>query len=199
MFLREPPRDEDLAALYARDVAEDGYVANLTCLWGWRPDVFEAFTDLRTLLAERTALSAGERALLVCAATATLGDSYCALTFGTRLADATDPLTAAAVLRREDAPGLTARDKALAAWAAKIVRAPSATTAADVDRLRAAGLSEREIFDATVLVAFRIAFSTVNDALGAQPDAQLAAAAPPPVREAVTFGRPAAEKPSRKP
>lgn len=197
MFLREPPYDEALAALYARDVAEDGYVANFTRLWGWRPEVFDAFVELRKLLAERTALPARERALLVCAATATLGDSYCALAFGKRLADATDPPTAAAVLRREDAPGLTARDKALAAWADKIVREPSATTAADVDRLRAAGLAEREIFDATALVAFRIAFSTLNDALGARPDAQLAAEAPAEVREAVTFGRPVAEQPSR--
>jgi hypothetical protein len=30
----------------------------------------------------------------------------------------------------------------------------------------------------------------VNDALGAQPDAELAATAPPAVRDAVTFGRP---------
>ena len=37
-----------------------------------------------------------------------------------------------------------------------------------------------------------LAFSTINDAFGAQPDAQLALSLPPEVREAVTFGRPVA-------
>jgi hypothetical protein len=69
------------------------------------------------------------------------------------------------------------------------VRDPNATTSADVDRLRGAGLSDGEIFDATAFVALRLAFSTVNDALGALPDVQLADAAPPSVREAVDFGR----------
>jgi hypothetical protein len=56
--------------------------------------------------------------------------------------------------------------------------------------LRAAGLSDREIFEATVYVAFRLAFSTVNDALGARPDQRLVASAPPEVRAAVAYGRP---------
>ena len=66
---------------------------------------------------------------------------------------------------------------------------PNGTSANQLDALRVAGLSEREIFEATVYVAFRVAFSTVNDALGARPDAQLVAAAPPEVRAAVTYGR----------
>jgi hypothetical protein len=41
-------------------------------------------------------------------------------------------------------------------------------------------------------VALRLAFSTINDALGTQPDAQLALSVPHQVREAVTYGRPAA-------
>lgn len=47
-----------------------------------------------------------------------------------------------------------------------------------------------------MLIAWRIAFSTVNGALGAQPDAQLAAGAPVPVRTAVSFGRPPSDAPS---
>jgi hypothetical protein len=38
-----------------------------------------------------------------------------------------------------------------------------------------------------------VAFSTVNDALGAQPDAELAQSLPSEVREAVTYGRPVAQ------
>jgi hypothetical protein len=36
-------------------------------------------------------------------------------------------------------------------------------------------------------------FSTINDSLGAQPDAQLAQSLPREVREAVSYGRPAAQ------
>ena len=54
------------------------------------------------------------------------------------------------------------------------------------------GVDDREIFEATAFVAFRLAFSTVNDALGAAPDKQLADDAPHAVRDAVSFGRPPA-------
>ena len=68
---------------------------------------------------------------------------------------------------------------------------PNATTVADVEALRAAGFSDRQVFAITVFVAARLAFSTVNDALGATPDVELAASLPQAVRDAVTYGRPA--------
>lgn len=193
MFLSEPPANEAIADLYARDVADDGYVANLTRLWAWRPDVFDTLTSLRKLLTDKAALSLRERSILVCATAANLGDAYCALAWGKRLASETDAATAAAVLQRDEAAELTARERALAAWAGQVVRKPNATTTEDVDRLRASGLTDEEIFNATVFVAFRVAFSTVNDALGARPDRQLAAAVPAEVRDAVVYGRSVAE------
>ena len=193
MFLRPPPPNEANSALYSRDVADDGYVSNFTRLWAWRPDVFDAFFNLRKLLTEQVSLSPRERSILVCAAAANLGDSYCALAWGTTLASACSPMTAAAVLQRKQASELTPRENALATWAGQVVNAPNSVTAEDVDHLRVAGLTDEEIFDATVLVAFRLAFSTVNDALGARPDRQLGAAAPAAVRDAVVYGRSVSE------
>jgi uncharacterized peroxidase-related enzyme len=189
MFLSMPAPSEANAALYARDIAEDGYVGNLTQLWAWRPDVHDAFARVRTILMEKSALSLRERAVLVCATAATLGDSYCALAWGTRLASETNPTTAAAVLQRKEATMLTSRERELAIWAGKVVREPNAITADEVDRLRAVGITDEEIFNVTTFVAFRLAFSTVNDALGAHPDPQLAAEAPAAVRESVVYGR----------
>jgi uncharacterized peroxidase-related enzyme len=189
MFLHVPPPSEAGSALYARDAAEDGYVGNLTRLWAWRPDVHDAFANTRAIVMEKSALSQRERAILVCATAAAVGDSYCALAWGTRLARETDPATAAAVLQCKQTTALTDRDRELATWARRVVREPNAITAEDVDRLRDVGITDEEIFNATVFVAFRLAFSTVNDALGASPDAPLAAAAPAPVREAVSYGR----------
>jgi uncharacterized peroxidase-related enzyme len=195
MFLSEPCPNEGASALYARDLAEDGYVGNLTRLWAWRPDVFNAFLSLRTLLTDKAALSLRERALLVCATAASLGDSYCALAWGTTLAAEIDPATAAAVLQRKTATELTVREKALVTWAGQVARDPNAVTVGDVKRLRDVGLTDDEIFDVTAFVAFRLAFSTVNDALGARPDQPLAAAAPAMVREAVVYGRSVSEHP----
>jgi hypothetical protein len=78
----------------------------------------------------------------------------------------------------------------MAAWARRVTRDPNGTSAEDVQELRDAGFSDADIFAMTVYVALRIALSTVNDALGARPDAEYRTLAPAPVRDAVTFGRP---------
>jgi hypothetical protein len=95
------------------------------------------------------------------------------------------------VLNGSDA-GLTDQEKAMAAWARKVATDPNANTPADIQALRDSGLDDGQIFAITSFVAFRLAFSTINDSLGAQPDAQLAQSVPQEVREAVTYGRPVA-------
>jgi hypothetical protein len=87
---------------------------------------------------------------------------------------------------------LRSSEKALAAWARQIACDPNNTDASDVRRLRDVGFDDAAIFAITVFVALRIAFSTVNDALGARPDWQLANEVPTTVRDAVSFGRPLA-------
>jgi uncharacterized peroxidase-related enzyme len=187
-FLDEPPASESTEQLYADDLESDGYVGNLTRLWCWRPDVHEQFFGLRGLVTKESSLSEREVAVLVTATVSARRDSYCALAWGSRLAKLADDETAAAVIAGND-QALTDRERALAEWARQTVRDPNATVAEDVERLRAAGLSDREIFEATAYIALRLAFSTVNDALGARPDPQLADEAPARVRAAVDFGR----------
>ena len=128
------------------------------------------------------------RGILVTAAASALGDSYCSLAWGGKL----DAAVAAGVLNGTDA-GLTDQEKAMAAWARKVARDPNATTPADIQALHDTGLDDGQIFAITAFVALRLAFSTINDSLGAQPDAQLAQSLPREVREAVTFGRPVAQ------
>ena len=59
---------------------------------------------------------------------------------------------------------------------------------ADVQSLRDAGFDDDQIMAVTVFVALRVAFSTVNDALGAVPDPN-SAGLPAPIADAVTWGR----------
>ncbi len=124
------------------------------------------------------------------AAASALGDSYCSLAWGGKLAKASDAALAAGVLTGSDA-GLTGQEKAMAAWARKVAGDPNATTPADIQALRDGGLDDGQIFAITAFVALRLAYSTINDSLGAQPDAQLAQSLPRQVRDAVTYGRPA--------
>jgi uncharacterized peroxidase-related enzyme len=196
VLIDEPPPSEGREDAYRSEREEDGYVWNVTRLWCWRPDVYAQFAALRATLMESSALGERDWAVLVAATASQLGDSYCALAWGTKLAKLTDAVTAARVLAGKESPGLTDRERALERWARQVVDDPNGTTAADVERLRVAGLHDREIFEATAFVALRLAFSTVNDALGAEPDRQLAEAAPPELRDAISFGRSTAREPS---
>lgn len=189
MFIPTPPQTPDIAAMYENNAKGQGFVMNFARAWAWRPDVFEGFLALRTQLAAQSTLSKREQAVMVCAMASTLGDAYCSLAWGKMLAADVGAETAAAVIKGMGDGSLAARDRALAEWARKITDDPNATKQSDVDRLRAVGLSDREVFEATVFVAFRLAFSTVNDSLGVAPDEKLAATVPAPVRAAVDYGR----------
>jgi hypothetical protein len=78
----------------------------------------------------------------------------------------------------------------MAGWARTVARDPNATSAADVQALRDAGFSDAQIFTITVFVALRLAFSTVNAALGLLPDAALRSTSSRAVLDAAAFGRP---------
>jgi uncharacterized peroxidase-related enzyme len=191
-FLPDPPANDVVEKSYEADRSSDGYVWNVTRLWAWRPDLAESFAQIRAHLMQTSELGDRDFAVLVASTAGALGDSYCSLAWGGKLAALTDGETAAAVVSGREAAELSEREAALADWARQVVRDPNATKPADVDALRRAGLGDREIFEATLFVGLRLAFSSVNDALGTAPDRQLAAAAPEPLRVAVSYGRPPA-------
>jgi len=190
-FLGAAPDSEGAQRLYDEDIERDGYVMNLSRAWAHAPDLRTDFGALVERAAEGAGLTFRQRGVLISAMASTLGDSYCALAWGTRLAGEVGADAAAAVIAGDDG-GLDPTDAALADWARRVVHDPNGTTAADVDALRAAGLDDAQILAVTVFVALRMAFASVNDAVGARPDAELAARAPAEVGAAVAFGRPAA-------
>ncbi|WP_433086663.1 carboxymuconolactone decarboxylase family protein [Dactylosporangium sp. CA-052675] len=178
--------------LFEEDLTELGYVMNVTRLWAHRPELVTGLFDLLGT-AVRGVLDRRTRGILVTAAVSAFGDAYCSLAWGGKLAAEAGTEVAVAVLRGDDT-GLTPAERALAGWARRIVRDPHTTTPADLDAMRAAGLDDPAILTVTVFVALRIAFATVNDALGAGPDAELAVRVPPEIRAEVTYGRPVGGK-----
>src|SRR5215470_10329113 len=190
-FLQEPPMSPQVQALYDEDLTDGGYVCNGSRLWAHQPGTLDRLFELMSQAFTPSGLSFRQRAILVTAAASALGDSYCSLAWGGKLGQASDTVLAAGVLRASDT-GLTGQEKAMAAWARKVATDPNATTPADIQALRDSGLDDGQIFAITAFVALRLAYSTINDSLGAQPDAQLAQSLPPEVRDAVTYGRPVA-------
>ncbi len=186
-FLPAPAHTPAARNLYDRDVEERGYVLNASRLWGHFPQAHETLFELLDAAGTEAGLSLRERGVLVAATASTLGDSYCSLAWGNKLAVEAGVDVASAVLSGAD-EGLTSRERALARWARSVTRDPNATTQRDVEQLRAAGLDDGQIVAVTAFVSLRIAFATVNDSLGAVPDPELVTKVPEEVRTAVTWG-----------
>lgn len=196
MFIDEPAPSPKRQALYDDDIKDLGYVMNLTRAWAWIPATKDGLSGLLDQAARVGGLSYRDKGILITAMASRMGDSYCSLAWGTRLAAAVDPATAAAVISGQPSGSMTVRDVALASWARKLAADPNSTTQDDIDELRGAGLSDQQIVAVTAYVALRAAFSTVNDAIGAAPDHERAEAAPPEVVSAISFGRPIDQSPS---
>jgi alkylhydroperoxidase family enzyme len=194
-FLGQAPESAAADRIFAHDRETFGFVMNLSRVWAHQPEVHDDLFALFGRTADAAGLTFRERGILISALASSMRDPHCSLAWGTRLAGAAGNDVAAEVLRGGDA-GLEPGERALAAWARQLARDPNGTTAADVEALRAAGYADGRIAALTMFVALRIAFSTVNDALGARPDGELAGAAPEGVRTAVTYGRPVADAPS---
>ena len=73
-------------------------------------------------------------------------------------------------MRDYRAAALTPRQRALCDYAAKLTREPAAMTAADLEPLRAARLSDRAILDLVEVVAYFNYINRVADALGIDPE-----------------------------
>ena len=74
------------------------------------------------------------------------------------------------ILERQLAASLaiTARERALLAYADKLTAAPATIVQGDIDALRAAGLDDRAIHDACAIVAYFAFVNRIADGLGVE-------------------------------
>ncbi|RBY92632.1 hypothetical protein DQ241_00680 [Blastococcus sp. TF02A-30] len=169
-----------------------GLVMEGSRLWAHVAELHDGLFALLGRAATAAGLTVRQRGVLVAAAAAARGDSYCSLAWGTKLGREAGGELAAAVLRGSD-DELAPEDRALARWARRVVADPNAIGETDVQELRDAGFTDAQVLALTAYVALRLAFSTVNDALGVRPEPELVRGAPDAVRQAVTWGRGAEE------
>lgn len=177
----------ETAEMYARSRRAFGYLPNMVRVFGHRPAAMEGWNALMAGI--RPNLDPRRYELVTLAAARALKSSYCMLAHGSVLLD--QGLSADQV--RDivaDAPEapLSAAERDIMAFAAKVARDAGTVTRADIDALKAHGLSDAELFDIAATVAMRCFFSTLLDALGACPDSAYLAL-PADLRRALTVGR----------
>jgi alkylhydroperoxidase family enzyme len=119
--------------------------------------------------------------------------SYCALAHGKVLAERFDgPAAVSTFVTAPATAALTPVDRAVMTLADKVAAGAAHMTEHDLDELRSLGLDDPEILDVVLAAAARCFFSTVLDAVGAEPDVAYRTL-DPAVREALTVGRAIAE------
>lgn len=178
----------DVDRRYAAERARHGYVPNYVRVFALRPAVQDAWAALAGAI--RAGMDERRYELATLAAARRLRSSYCALAHGSvlrqRYFDAATLLRVA--VDHHDA-GLDPLDVAVMDFAEKVAGDPTAITAADVDTLRRHGLDDAEILDVALTAAARCFFSTVLDAVGAEPDALYRTSVEPDLCRALTVGR----------
>jgi uncharacterized peroxidase-related enzyme len=173
--------------MYERAQGHAGHVPNWAQVFSLRPSVMEGWLAL--LRSIRSNLSVRRYELATLAAARALRCSYCALAHGGVLADKVfDPPTVTAIVEGGDDVPLDAGERAMMAFVEKAVRNAADVTRADVDALRSHGYRDEEIFDVAAAAAARCFFSTLLDALGAEPDSSFHGLEPA-LRNALTVGR----------
>jgi uncharacterized peroxidase-related enzyme len=187
----EMQADGEVGRLYDADRIHYGYVTNFTKVFALRPEVYDAWGQLNTSVKAGMDLRRYELATL--AAARRLRSSYCALAHGKVLRDKFyEPPTLERIAADHHDAGLDPTDIAVMDFAEKVAGDATKITADDVDALRQHGLSDADILQVTLAAAARCFFSTVLDAMGAEPDAQYRSSLPPELQQVLTVGRPIA-------
>lgn len=167
-YLAEPPDSAERAELYAQDEREKGYVANYTRVFAHRPTVLRVWEALSE--AVRATMSFERYEVATIAAARERGSHYCALAHARMLTTELTPVTVTTIAAGTDEDAVR---RAVYDLARQVAAAPSRVRPADLEPLRALGLSDADILDVVLAAAIRCFFSSVLSATGVEPDPAL--------------------------
>ncbi|AYG02752.1 carboxymuconolactone decarboxylase family protein [Gryllotalpicola protaetiae] len=191
MFIATVPEDSatgDLAEYYTKQRAAWGFLPNYAPAFSTRPDVAAAWNAMNH--AVRDGMDRRRFEIATIAAARELRSTYCTAAHSGFLRDVCgDEQAMLAIAGDPSGAGLDAVDQAVYTFSAKVARDAASVEQADVDAVRAVGLSDADIADIVFAAAARSFFARVLDALGARLDAQTAATFAPEVRTAMVVGR----------
>jgi uncharacterized peroxidase-related enzyme len=162
-----------LADVYALAREDFSFVPDAVKVFSLRPDVAAAQTQLRrTLLGNASTLGA-RRADMIGAAVSGLNRcEYCGAAHAGLLAkrEELSDEDAVTIFRNWRVLDLPEQEQAMLAFAEKLTLMPSDVCEEDIERLRAVGFSEENIYDIVLLTAYRNFMNRVNDGLGVPTD-----------------------------
>ena len=154
-----PPRGElppELRERYAAVEERSGFLPHIFAALSWRPAEADAFFRLHDALMDKETpgLSKADRELVVVATSAANDCLYCVVAHGAiaRLR-ARDPYIADQVAVDWRKAPLEPRMRAVLEVAVRLATEPVTVTAEDLDRLRAHGLTEDDVWDVGAIVS----------------------------------------------
>ncbi len=181
------------AEMYASERERVGYLPRYAQAFGARPGVYRAWRQLIVEVA--SSMPARRFELVTLAAARELRSTYCSVAHGEILAEKFLSVGDVTELAQGGVPdALDDGERSVVAFAAKAARSAADITAEDVQGLRSRGLDDGEILDVVLAAAARCFFSTVLEATGTQADAVYSARLEPVMRDALTVGRPIADR-----
>jgi uncharacterized peroxidase-related enzyme len=185
----ETTTDGAAQQLIEADAAVMGYIPNYTRLFAHRPEVYAAWKQLNNAI--KAGMDPRRYELATIAAARRLRSTYCMLAHSTVMLDSLDfePGELRDIVADPRTAVLDDVEIAIMELSDRVAADATSIERADVDRLRAHGLSDAEILDAILAAAARCFFSKTLDAAGVQPDARYAELEPQ-LRETLTVGRP---------
>jgi uncharacterized peroxidase-related enzyme len=174
MFLQTVAEEDATGAIsevYAKEKAGVGFVPEAARCFSTRPDMPALFDTFFDGIKANFSLGGREWCLITFVAATHLRSTYCSQVYSHRmLALGESKETLLAIQRNFRTAGLSDKDVAMLGYAEKVTVAADRVTQSDIDRLRAFGFSDRNIFDIALCASFRCMLSKMVDATGAVPE-----------------------------
>jgi uncharacterized peroxidase-related enzyme len=185
----EPSATGPVADYYDQQRGMWGFLPDYAGAFAPRPEVAEGWAALN--LAVRGGMDRRRYELATIAAARALRSTYCTAAHSKFLRDVCgDEATLHALAEDPTGATLPSPDREVYAFAARVAGDAAAVSQAEVDGLRAVGLSDRDIADVVYAAASRAFFTKVLDGLGARLDPETAATFPAELLESMVVGRP---------
>lgn len=146
---------DDVRARIEAVQERSGFVPNVFLVLAHRPDEFRAFFDYHDALMNRPGgLSKAEREMIVVATSAVNDCTYCVVAHGAILRiQGKDPYLADHLASNYRGAPLTARQRAMLAFAVKLAGQPQSVDERDLARLRKSGFDDEDIWDIGAITA----------------------------------------------
>jgi uncharacterized peroxidase-related enzyme len=192
MYLKTIADDEAagrVGEIFAAQKAQMGFVMEANRCWTTRPDLLPAYVDFLEKVRGGFSLGQREWRLITLVAARETRSTYCSLVYGRQLVEDLGSKEAVRAFQGDYRNvGLPEKDVEMLAYAEKVAKDAASIGPADIERLRKAGFSDRQIGDIALCAAFRCFVARYFDATGATPEAAFIDP-DPAFRAAMTVGK----------